>query len=347
MSKLKAKRTTFRDFKIALLIAGAIVAIVILTTFGLGNRFYNIHKNDPLSLGVSFSVPYAQQLGLNWQQAYTAILDELQVKRIRLMTYWDKLEPTPGQFDFTKLDWQIQEAAKRGAKVNLVVGIHQPRWPECYVPTWADDMQRSSGQSQLLNYIRAVVERYKDAPNLEGWQLENEVRNHFGICPPYNHDLLISEHQLLKELDPQHPLTMSLSDETGLPLGEPVPDGYGFSIYRIVYNEIIYHGYQIYPATMWQHRLRAYLIDGLRHKPLFIHELQMEPWGPALNAYISQQEQDKSMNPNQMQQNFNYALQTGIRKIDLWGAEWWYWRKVHFNDPGPWQTAQHIIQQSH
>jgi len=35
-----------------------------------------------------------------------------------------------------------------------------------------------------------------------------------------------------------------------------------------------------------------------------------------------------------------------MRKIDLWGAEWWYWRKVKFNDPSLWNTAKESIKET-
>ena len=84
---------------------------------------------DPV-LGVSFSQKRATELGLDWKANYTALLDDMHVPTFRLMSYWDLHEPVRGQFDFSSLDWQISEAAKRGATVSLAIGLRQPRWPE-------------------------------------------------------------------------------------------------------------------------------------------------------------------------------------------------------------------------
>ena len=86
--------------------------------------------------GVSFSVKYANELGVDWKANFTALLDDMQLRNFRLMSYWDDMEPEPGVFKFDDLDWQMNEAAKRGAKVSLSIGMRQPRWPECHKPDW-------------------------------------------------------------------------------------------------------------------------------------------------------------------------------------------------------------------
>lgn len=60
-------------------------------------------------LGVTFSSVYATQLGLDWRRAYVAMLDELQVKKIRLPIYWSAIAPTPTSTHWTDVDWMIEE----------------------------------------------------------------------------------------------------------------------------------------------------------------------------------------------------------------------------------------------
>jgi hypothetical protein len=47
--------------------------------------------------GVSFSTEYTQELGTDWQANYTALLQDLGFKHLRLMSYWEQIEPQKGQ----------------------------------------------------------------------------------------------------------------------------------------------------------------------------------------------------------------------------------------------------------
>jgi hypothetical protein len=58
---------------------------------------------------------------------------------------------------------------------------------------------------------------------------------------------------------------------------------------------------------------------------------------------MSAAEQDKSMNPVQLLRNVAFARATGLGYADLWGAEWWYWRKITFHDNDLWSTATQIF----
>ena len=301
-------------------------------------------------IGASFSVAYAEELGVDWQDAYLALLDDIGVKHLRLMSHWNRHEPFDNQFDWQELDWQMDEAAKRDVEVSLSIGLRQPRWPECHYPEWAKRLTQEEWRPKLLDYLEATVERYKDHPALTSYQLENEALNHwFGECFVHDRDVLkaylLEEFELVKSIDTKHPVIMSLSDQHGLPLDEPTPDIYGYSVYRIVYNTQIAKGYFIYPTPIWYHRLRAFIINVLKDKPILVHELQLEPWGPAPTPQLSIPEQDKSMSPAQMYKNVDFARQIGLDEAYLWGAEWWYWRKVELGDPKPWIAAKDIVRQ--
>lgn len=299
--------------------------------------------------GVSFSKKYAQELGNDWKANYDAILNDLNVKHLRLMSYWDLGEPEQGQYDFTDLDYQMDEAAKHGAKVSLAIGLRQPRWPECHQPQWAKNLKENSPEWQkaLDDYITAVQNRYKNHPALESYQLENEAKNAwFGECNgPASDERLVHEFNLAKQNDPNHPVYMSLSDQHGLPIKDPVPDKYGFSVYRVVWNDKgPFHFYLTYPTPLWYHKLRAWIIKQMHGRDVFIHELQVEPWGPKATVDLTVDEQNRSMSTKQMQTNLDFAKRIGKDEIYLWGSEWWYWRKTHFNDPGPWNVVKQEIQ---
>jgi len=327
-----------------------IAAIVALSLSWLVDQFIP-EVSDP-AYGVSFSEPYAKQLGSDWQANYIALLKDLGFKKLRLMTYWEDIEPTPGHYDFTDLDWQIAEAKADGAHISLAMGYRQPRWPECHEPDWAAAMPVESSQwkSALYSYMTTVVNRYKTDPTVISYQLENEAENSLfggcrgGVAPKSR---LTYEFNMVKRLDPTRPTYMSLSDEHGFPFGQPTPDGYGFSIYRVVYSTTFpIHFYLTYPITDWYHRLRMLAIIHIKHRPVFIHELQLEPWGPKDTQDLTVAEQNRSMSTQQMQKSLEFARKTGIQTEYLWGGEWWYWRLTHFHDPGPWNVVKHALQTS-
>lgn len=299
--------------------------------------FLNVFIFTPLknpNYGVSFSVKQARNLGLDWKANFTAVVDDLQFKRLRLMSYWDESEAKRGVFTFDDLDWQLDEAAKRGVKVSLGLGVRQPRWPECHEPAWATELRGNTYKQALYAYMEIVVNRYKNHPAVDSYQLENEgMNNWFGLCDPPDRERLIEEFNLVKQWDPHHKIIMSLSDQHGFPVNGPTPDEFGFSVYRVVWNDKFFpHGYMIYPTPIWYHRMRAAIITAYTGKPIMVHEMQMEPWGPVDTKYLTIAEQDKSMSVAQIGRNFRFVRQLGINDIYVWGSEWWYWRKVHGDD---------------
>jgi hypothetical protein len=338
-------RSRRRLKKIAIWIAAVIV--VFLALYNIID-FATPEVKNP-NYGVSFSITYAEELGNNWQDNYLALLNDMHFKHLRLMSYWDMYEPQKGHYNFDSLDWQVNQAAQHGAKVSLAIGWRQPRWPECHEPDWAKQLPAESPQwqSDLSQYIQVVVNRYKNNPALESYQLENESLNTwFGDCrtKAANRDRLISEFNLVKHLDPNHPVLMSLSDEHGFPVHGPTPDAFGISVYRIVWNDKTpIHFYLTYPAPVWWHRLRGEIIKLTKHRDIYIHELQVEPWGPKPTLELSVAEQDRSMSVTQIHKNMRFGRQVGAKDIYTWGAEWWYWRKVHFHDPGPWNAVKEEI----
>lgn len=50
-------------------------------------------RAEKISWGVNFSQRHAEYLGLDWQKTYSALIGDLGVKRIKIATQWDLLEP--------------------------------------------------------------------------------------------------------------------------------------------------------------------------------------------------------------------------------------------------------------
>ncbi|MBW3538042.1 hypothetical protein KY386_00945 [Candidatus Parcubacteria bacterium] len=298
-------------------------------------------KQTAPELGVSFSIKYCRDLGLDWQETLLALRDDLGVRRFRLMSYWDLTQPNPGEYRWGDLDRQMEAARQAGAVVTLAIGLRQPHYPECHPPPWVKDLSRDGRDEALCRFVSAVVERYRTHPALESWQLENEALNRgFGECGDYGRRRLRREFALVKRLDKLHPVIMSTSNSWGVPLRAPRPDVVGFSLYRRQHHR---GRYVTSPWPDGLYRWRAQVVRHLLRRRVIIHELQAEPWGPGGTQTLSLGEQDRSMNVRQLQENLAFARATGIRPIDLWGAEWWYWRKLKHRDPSLWEAASRLF----
>jgi hypothetical protein len=298
-------------------------------------------------LGISFIADYATYLGLDAHQTYSAILDDLHVKHLRLVSYWSDIEPTPGGYDFSELDYEMNQATAHGAKVTLAIGLRQPRWPECHAPSWIDTSKPTAAWVPQLNaYMSAVISRYKHSPALQSYQLENEFFNRFGSCNNFDRTRLDSELAMVKQLDPQHPVIITRSNNyAGFSLRQPLPDEIGISVYRRVWDGTLTHRYFQYPFPSWYYAFLAGAQQLLTAKPSVIHELQTEPWPPNGKSITdtSLSEQNKTFDARRLQTTTTFAKQTGIKQIDLWGAEYWYYRSIVLHDPSVWNTAKTLF----
>lgn len=297
-----------------------------------------------VTFGISFSLHRCSELGVDKKKLLKAALDDLGFRRFRLMSYWNIHEQMQGEYDFSELDWQLDMIAKRGGSVSLCIGKRQPRWPECHMPKWAQELPKDAWYQALFDYIEAVVKRYKNHPALESWQLENEaLLRDFGYCADndYSHARLKHELRLVKQLDPKHPVIMTLSDSWGLPVKAPRPDRYAMSLYRITINKNGNYAYSKRPAVFYQ--LRIWLIRLTKWRGCFIHELQAEPWLKTRLLDVPIEEQLARMNPRILTNIVTFALKTNQDPIDLWGLEWWYWLKIAHKDDSVWQAAREIL----
>jgi hypothetical protein len=330
----------------------SIVLVFSVWSYSLAVWYINKHKSEPLVLGASFIPDYAESFGLDAQNTLNAMLGDLKLKQVRLVSYWSDIEPTPGQYDFSKLDWQFALANKYHTKVSLSIGLRQPRWPECHEPSWVtiDPNNKQNWQPQLNKFIEAVIKHYKDNPALQDYELENEFfMKVFGECKDFDRNRLVEEYNLTKAMDPNHHVIVSRSDNwIGVPIGKPTPDQFAISVYKRVWDSTITHRYFEYPLPAKFYASLAGAEELISGKDMIIHELQSEPWTPNGKQIteISVSEMYKSMNPHRLKDRINYGEATGMRTIDLWGAEWWYYMKVKQNDPGVWNEVKQAVQKA-
>jgi hypothetical protein len=306
--------------------------------------FFFVGKAKPaekIEWGVVFSQKHSQLLGLDWKENFLAILDDLKAKNLKIITHWDLIEPKDNEYFFEDLDWQIREAEKRNAKIILVIGIKTGRWPECHTPKWLD-VRSSMLEEELLEYLEALVERYKNSKAIWAWQIENEPFFPFGECPKIKKDLVRKEIELVKSLD-SRPIIFTDSGEFSFWIeAAKFGDIIGTTLHRKVYFKEIkkYITYPFPPVYYWR---KAKLIDFFFHKKVIITELQAEPWCKNLIYNCPLGEQKITMDFEQFKKNVDFAKNTGMDTIYLWGSEWWYWLKEKQNDPKIWEEAKNLI----
>jgi hypothetical protein len=296
-----------------------------------------------ITWGVDFSQMQAESLGLNWQEAYSAIINDLGAKNIKLHTQWDWVEGKMDDYYFYDIDWQIDQAKKNNVNIIYVVGMKSGRWPECHIPVWAKNLSKEKQQEEVLEYIEKIVLRYKKSNSIIYWQVENEPLFNFGKCPWYDKDFLKKEVELVKSLDPSRQVIISDSGEQSSWFGvAEVGDIVGITMYREVWAHIL-DGWGFYfksflsPVTYWR---KAVLIKKIFNKDVMCIELQAEPWASKPFYDVPLQEQEKTMNLEKFKQNIEYAKKTGLDKFYFWGVEWWYWMKTVQNQPQIWNEAK-------
>lgn len=333
-----------------------IFLVMILAVSGFAAYLYftldEVDIDRELKFGVTFTLSRAEELGLDWRETYLAILDDLGVKRLRLGAYWNVIEKEKGKYDFSDLDWMVEEAEKRGVKIILAIGMRLPGWPECHIPDWARESLfsdslfiRLQSESSLLQYLRVTVERYRDSSAILAWQVENEPFLKFGECPIFDQEFFNNEIKLVKIID-KHPVIITDSGEFGAwRRAAPLGDIFGTTLYRSVYHHIL--GYTKYPLPPSFYRLKSLLIKKWTNpQDIIVIELQAEPWvadPPVSDAPF--EEQYITMSPEKFNRLLDYIRYTDFNEFYFWGVEWWYWMKVGGRDE-IWNAVRILLSRS-
>ena len=305
--------------------------ILILMAFIAVMLTLSVPGKQKLSYGATFSQKFSAELLSNdWRKNYLAILDDLKIKDLRLVAYWDLLEPAENKFNFEDLDWQIAEAEKRGAKIILVLGKKVRGWRECHIPNWAIGEGASARAGRLIKYEEILINRYKNNKAIWAWQVENEPYFPFGNCKIVPPAILNAEIKQVKSLD-NRPIVLTDAGELGFawPYLAAKSDIFGTTLYRYVSNRFLGNiRYSLIPAAYF--RLKAGWAK-FWGKEIIISELQAEPWN------------DGAMNPKFFKEIIGYAERSGFPKAYLWGAEWWYFMKEKQGRPEMWEAARDAI----
>lgn len=303
--------------------------------------------------GVNFSESQAIYLGLDPEETYSAIINDLGAKYIKLHINWNATEPTNDEFDFSSLDRQIAEAEANDVKLILVIGMKTGRWPECHTPTWVKNVPEDKRQQEIVQYVSLIVERYKHSKAVQYWQIENEPFLEFGTCPTWYYDdeqtILKAEVATVRSLDPHRKIIISesgeLSDWTN---AASLADIVGVTMYRSSWNSTE-ETFGVNPysfLTPQFYTTKAEIIKRYYKKPVISIELQAEPWTAKPLAESSLEVQAMSMNPELFRENIEFAKQAKLGTYYFWGAEWWYWMKTKHDQPEIWNDATKVLSEN-
>ena len=324
-------------------------AFLLLGLFSAVYYTWDRYTNDefiqqPKRYGTTFSTKYARELQLDWQEAYLAMLQDLDVNLVRVPVYWDTIETQPNQYTLEEIQWMLDQAEKHDADIILAIGNRTARWPECHPPQWTDSLTVSEFQAEELAMITHVVEEFKDHPALYRWQVHNEpFLEFFGECDPADINFIRSSIAKVRWLDPDHKIMTTDSGElSNWQNAASVADILGVSLYRVTYNR--WFGYFYYPLSPSFYTNKAKTVED-KVEAVIVSELQAEPWVDKTITTTPLSEQYRSMNVQQFERNIDFASRIDTEEVLLWGVEWWYWLQQKHDQPEMWQTAQQVYRE--
>lgn len=337
----------------AALLAAIVVAMVVaVDVIGFGLPSGMEAATGAQRMGLTFSQRQSDYLNLEWTEVYDATLG-LAPGLMRLGAYWDHIERTPGVYDFSLLELQLDQAERLGQEVVVTVGMKAPRWPEYYLPLWLDRRVgvETGGEvtadpevrARTLAFVEQAVLRLRDREAVVAWQVENEPLDPSG---PKNwrigRDFLAQEVALVRRLD-DRPIVVTAFLDVGPLMNTPrrrhelreragaildEADVLGIDLYPSRgFRSYGHDWYFNWPAWAWEPAVRELRELALsRGKAAWITEAQAEPWEPERLVYTDVP-LSRSVQPPVAVAAVERLAGVGFDTILLWGVEHWYMRR--------------------
>jgi hypothetical protein len=325
-----------------------------------------------VQVGVTFSPREATYRNLPWQATFNAALDASPAL-VRVGVYWNEVEATPGTYDFSTVDWLLDQASLRQQRVLLTVGMKAPRWPEYYFPEWlasrltvadrgvvSDDAQVRTATRALLT---ATVEHLRERPMVAAWQVENEPLDAAG---PHSWridaDFLAEEIALVRSLDAvgRRPIVVNTFVDTQpgvlLPRARSAiwsrarqalatADVLGLDVYpsrtlRVFGSELTVR----WPAWIWSGLLgELHDLASTEGKDAWIVEVQAEPWTSTGGGLPAAAWPGAGVAPTSVEGVVGRLEAAGYRTILLWGVEHWEAQRSQGQDSSWWTAASAVF----
>lgn len=316
-------------------------------------------------LGVNFSHRQAAWLGLDPDEAYSALLNDLRVRYFRLSLYWEEIQPAPTRYDFSTVQRQLDWAESRGARVLLTIGLKAQRHPEFYPPEW---LLREGGpprgaaiaqQPRIVAHLMLMLERavaiLADFNCIDAWQVENEpflptagrtIGWHF------DEQTLRKEIQAVEAADARHrPIVINHSSSSILGLDWMKALRLGDVLAQDVYTRKPASGGPLRyfnPYLLGPLGPNLFVQSTLANRfgrQFWITELQAEPWERTPLIELDDAEIG-SISPERLEANLRLAFRSRPERIYLWGAEWWRYRQQR-GDCRYWELVRGLFQTSY
>lgn len=270
--------------------------------------------------GFTFSSMYTDSLGLDAQETLAATLNAFHPDFVRFPLYWNAVEREPGVFVWNDIDSALAQMQDANVSIHMVIGAKVPRWPECFIPAWVNVKDRDAYRESLLAYMNKAITRY--APVIDVWQVENEPFFAFGDCPRLDIDLLKKEVDLVRALDPDAKIQMTVSGEQQVwESVASLADRIGVSMYRNARSTLL--GPFSFPVpSQWYVLMRMSMFFS---HDVVVSELQMEPWFIGHPRHIPEGIAASFFTSRHALHNLAYVRATGFSEISFWGVEWWYY----------------------
>jgi Beta-galactosidase len=316
-----------------------------------------------VQLGLTYSAHEARYRNLQWQETFGAALDAAP-SLVRLGAYWNEIEPVPGVYEFSNLDWLLDQAEARQQRVLLTIGMKAPRWPEYYLPRWLMSGKRLSDDAQVtdkpairaaaLRVVATTVEHVRGRSNIAAWQVENEPLDPAG---PHRwtigFDFLDDEIALVRAVDfSKRPVVVNMFVETQPVVLVPAERSAILARARQLASVADIVGMDVYPSRTidargraitvgWPSWIWAGLLGELRDvaaqqgKDAWIVEAQAEPWVIAGKTPPTVWP-GTSVAPASVSEMLNTFQGAGYRTILLWGVEHWEAKRQLEHDSSWW-----------
>ena len=279
-------------------------------------------------IGTTYSHRFAQFLQLDPIQSLHAII-ALKFDIIRLACYWDEIQKDSKTYDFSTIKQLLDICEKNNQKVILTVGMKAPRYPEFYIPSFLQSNNPQKVLPECLLFIEKTIRELDGYSCIHYWQVENEPLDEvWPLKQCIEIDDLKKEIDLVRILDSKRKIIVNFwgnsnNVEETIKLTVSLTDIVGLDIYYRQFLRKIIGRAQYCGPSLSDNSFKN--LCELSSKPIWITELQAEPWESGPIAY--KQDKTKSMSPEILKNNFLKAKALNPKAILFWGSEYWLWRK--------------------
>jgi hypothetical protein len=141
--------------------------------------------------GFSFSPYLSTWANRDPAQDLTLLVDATNPDLVRLPVYWEMVQPSPDELDFSSVDSLLAVIAKHNiaapnpTRVVLTIGARNFLYPELHEPAWGGPRQQPNlnevqSGAPYRAYFDGSIARYRGSPLLYAWQVENEPLDYVG-----------------------------------------------------------------------------------------------------------------------------------------------------------------------